>query len=145
LVEAENVYPKSFILRITKEEWFRQVFSIKKYYPGISRRWESGGVILLARKAEKGDSFVGYGVLEKFVKKDLLTEEKRRECERMGWRGELVFSELYKFEPPLPIKETILSGSKARGRCFHGYPLTEEQVESILNIAKEKCAFRKID
>lgn len=118
---------KSFILRITREEWYRQVFEIKKYYPGIARRWEPGGAILLARKAEKGDSFVGYGVIERFVKRGLLPEEKRAECEKMGWRGELTFSELYRFEPPLPIKETILRSSRARGKCFHGYPLTKNK------------------
>jgi hypothetical protein len=145
LNRSESVFHKSFILRITKEKWYRQVFTIKKYYLGVPRRWEAGGTILLARKAEKGDSFIGYGVLERFVKRDLLPEETREKCKKMGWKGELTFSELYELEPPLPIKETILSGSRAKGRYLHGYPLTQEEVTSILNTAKEKCAFRKID
>ena len=135
----------NFILRITREEWFNQVFSIKKYFPGIGRRWEPGGTILLVRKAEKGDSFVGYGVLEEFVNRDLLTEEQRKECETMGWKGVLVFNKLYKFEPPLRIKDTVIRASKAKGKCFHGYPLTQEQVNLILRTAKEKVAINKVD
>jgi hypothetical protein len=136
--------PNNFILRITRDEWFKQVFSIKKYFPGISRRWEQGGTILLVRKAENGDSFVGYGVLEEFVKKDQLPEEKRRECETMGWRGVLVFNKLYRFEPPLKIKDTVLGVSKAKGKCFHGYPLSQEQVDSILRTSKEKVMVNEV-
>jgi hypothetical protein len=137
--------PRNFILRITRDEWFRQVFSIKKYFPGIGRRWEPGGTILLIRKAEEGDSFVGYGVLDEFVRRDLLPDEKRKECEAMGWKGILVFKELYRFEPPLKIKDTIIRSSKAKGKCFHGYPLMQKQVESILQTAKEKAAINKVD
>ncbi len=142
---GRSVSSRSYILRITKEEWYRQVFTLKKYYPGVPRSWEPGVTILLARKADKGDSFVGYGIVEKFVEKSMLPEERRQECERMRWRGELVFSELFKLEPPVPIKETILGGSSVRGKCLHGYPLTETQVESILKTAKEMSTFTKID
>jgi len=141
--EASNS-PRNYVLRISKEEWYRQVFSIKKYFPGVPRKWEPGGIIFLARKAEKGDSLIGYGVIGEFVEKDLLPEERRKECERMGWKGAIVFSELYKFDPPIPIKETVLSASKAKGRYFHGYPLTKDQVDSILRIAEEKTSLRKV-
>ena len=143
-VEGHNS-PNNFILRITREEWFKQVFSIKKYFPGISRRWEPNGAILLVHKAENGDSFVGYSVLDEFVKREMLHDEKRQECETMGWKGVLVFKELYKFEPPLKIKDTILGTSKARGKCFHGFPLMQEQVNSILEAAKEKGAINKVN
>ena len=137
--------PRSFILRITREEWYRQVFTIKKYFPGITRRWGLESIILLVRKAEKGDSFVGYGILKEFIKRDQLPKEKKEECEKMGWRGVLVFKELYRFKPPLPIKETVLKGSRAKGRCFHGYPLTKEQVDAILESAEGKIGIQKVD
>jgi len=137
--------PNNFILRITREEWFNQVFSIKKYFPGIARYWESNGTIFLVRKAERGDSFVGYGVLDSFIRKDLLPEEQKKECEIMGWRGVLVFKKLYRFEPPLKIKDTVIGASNAKGRCFHGYPLTREQVESILRTAKQKVSINQVD
>ena len=142
--KGASVFPRSYILRITKEEWFRQVFTIKKYYPGVPRRWEEGGTFLLVRKADEGDSFVGYGVAEKFIHRDLLPTDIRQECEKMSWKGELVFRELYRFDPPVPIKDTILGGTGVRGRCFHGYPVTQEQVVSILNTARQKSIFYKI-
>jgi len=135
--------PRSYILRISREEWYRQVFSIKKYFPGVPRKWEPGGIIFLARKTEKGDSLIGYGIIGKFVKRELLPEDRRKECEKMGWKGAIVFSELYKIDPPLPIKETILSAAKARGRYFHGYPLTKEEVDLLIRTMKEKASLRE--
>jgi hypothetical protein len=134
----------NFILRITREEWFRQVFTIMKYYPGIVRRWESGGLIFLAKRTDKGDSLVGYGVIKGFIGRENLSEHERQECEKMGWRGAIIFNELYKFDPPLPIKETLLSNLKAKGKCWHGYPLTDEQSSSILNSAKELCIIQRV-
>jgi len=140
----DSAIPRSYILRISKEEWYRQVFSIKKYFPGVPRKWEPRGIIFLARKAEKGDSLVGYGVIGEFVERGLLPEERRKECEMMGWRGAIVFSELYKISPPVPIKETILAASKARGRYFHGYTLTRDEVESLLRTVKKKASLIRV-
>ena len=136
---------RNFVLRIAKDEWFKQVFSIKKYYPGVPRRWKPNDLIFLVKRTDKGDSFVGYGVIKKFIERNKLSKAEREECEKMGWRGALVFSELYKFDPPLPIKETILGGLKVRGRCWHGYPLTDEQVNSLLKAVKKLCNIRKVD
>lgn len=135
---------KNIILRISKDEWFRQVFTIKKYYPGVARHWERGGLIFLVKRADRGDSIVGYGVIERFIPREMLTREEKKECERMSWRGAIVFSKLYKFEPPLLIKETILGGLRAKGRCWHGYPLTEEQTENILESAKSLCNIQAV-
>jgi len=145
LGKSGTVSPTNFILRITKEEWFRQVFTIKKYFPGVKRRWESNSKILLVRNSEKGDSFIGYGVLQEYIKRDFLPDKERSECERMGWTGVLIFKELFKFDPPLLLKDTILSGRSARGRYLHGFPLTEKQTELILNRASEICNTQKID
>lgn len=138
-------HPQSYILRITKEEWFRQVFSIKKYYPGVRRRWEPNAKILLVRNTENGDSFVGYGTLLEYIRKDQLPADEQIECASMRWTGALLFNELYKFDPPLLLKETFLSGSSVRGRCLHGYPLNERQVGLILSRAKGLCNVLKID
>lgn len=140
-----TLHPQSYILRITKEGWFRQVFSIKKYYPGVRRRWEPDAKILLVRNSEDGDSFVGYGTLQEYTQKDLLPADEQKECESMRWTGVLVFDELFRFDPPLLLKETFLSGSRVRGRCLHGYPLNERQVGLILGRAKGLCNILKID
>ncbi|MEM3715608.1 MAG: hypothetical protein QW341_00435 [Candidatus Bathyarchaeia archaeon] len=85
-----------------------------------------------------------YGVVKRFVRREDLSDEERRECERMSWKGSIVFSELYRFDPPLLIKETTLSGLRARGKCWHGYPLTEEQVNENLSAAEDLCSVKKI-
>jgi hypothetical protein len=145
-MEKENPgSPRSYVLRITREEWYRQVFSIKKYFPGVPRRWDAGGTIFLVRKAEKGDSLIGYGVIGGFVKKDLLPESRRKECEKMGWKGAIEFSELYRIEPPVPVKETALAAVGVSGSYLHGYVLTKKQADSILKTIKEKAALKKVE
>ena len=143
--EAKQESPKSYILRITREEWYRQVFSIKKYFPGVPRRWNRGGMIFLVRKAERGDSFIGYGVIGRFVKRDCLPEPRRSECERMGWKGAIEFSELYRVEPPVPVKETVIGAVGARGSYLHGYILKKDQAESILKALREKAVLKKVE
>ena len=135
--------PKNYVLRIVKEEWCQQVFSTKRYFPGVPRRWNSGDMIFLVHKVEKADSLVGYGIIEEFVEKEELPEDERRVCEEMGWRGVIVFNELYKIDPPVPVKDTILSAVEARGKYLHGYPLTDEQVESILRTVKAKASLKE--
>jgi len=143
ILSEESKIASNFILRITKEEWFKQVFTIKKYYPGIIRRWKEGSLIFLIRRSDRGDSLVGYGIVGKFVKREFPQDYEKRECERMGWKGAILFDELYRFELPLPIKETFLGGFKARGRCWHGYPLTDKQAYDILETAKSLCDIKK--
>ena len=145
MVEKKTAYPRSYVLRITREEWYRQVFSIKRYFPGVPRRWDPGGMIFLVRKAEKGDSLIGYGVIGEFVRREYLPEARRRECEKMGWKGSIVFSELYKIEPPVPIKDTLLGASGARGRYLHGYTLTDDQADLLLRTIKERAALLRVE
>lgn len=136
--------PRNFILRITKEEWLKRVFGIKKYYPGVPRNWEKGGIIFFARKSEVGDSFIGYGIIEEFVRRDDLSGKERLECEIMNWKGAIVFKEIYKFEPPIPIKETSLASLKAKGKYLHGLQLTEDQTAEIFEIAEKTSNVKKV-
>jgi len=136
--------PRSYILRITRDEWVRQVFSIKKYYPGIRRKWKLGAPILFVHRVEDGDSFIGYGVLGRIQKREELSNREKEECERMGWWGALNFEKVVRFEPPLLIKDTWLGAERARGKCLHGFPLLPSQVESILNKAKQLCNLQEV-
>ena len=54
-----------YVLRISTEEWLKQVFERGKYYSGVMRKWRRGTPILLAKKAGASDCFVGYGVVDK--------------------------------------------------------------------------------
>ena len=126
-----------YILRISKEEWVRQVFEKRKYYPGIMRRWAHGTTILLARKTERGDSFIGYGVIGRIDMPWELPEEEREYCKRHGWKCAISFKNLTRFEEPLPIKETFLREDRRKGKFLHGIPLTVEQIDSILESAED--------
>jgi len=127
---------RSYILRITKDEWVKQVFDLKRYYVGVRRRWEPGLTILFARKAEKGDSFLGYGIIESVLKVEELSEEERTKCKKYGWNRAINFKSIVKFDPPLPIKETVISDMGVRGSRLHGFRLTSDQVQSILSKAE---------
>ena len=130
-----------YILRISRDEWVEQVFDLKKYYVGVRGRWEPGLTIFFARKAEKGDSFLGYGLIENVQELEELSEEERSECEKWGWKHALNFKSLVRFEPPLPIKETVIKDVGLWGSRLHGYRLTSEQVLSILSKAEQTCSF----
>jgi hypothetical protein len=126
-----------YILRISRDEWAKQVFAINKYYAGVKRRWEPELTIFFARKAEKGDSFLGYGIVENVLKTDELSEKKRAECKKYGWNRVIQFKNIVKFDPPLPIKETVMKDAGVRGNRLHGYRLTSAQIQSILSKAKQ--------
>jgi hypothetical protein len=126
-----------YILRIAKDEWLRQVYQIKKYYPGFKRRWDEGTVILLAKKTEAGDSFIGYGIVERVMSLEELPTDEKAYCEEHGWKCAIVFKELYRFDPPYPIKESILKDDPRRGRYLHGARLPWDMVSSILESAKD--------
>jgi len=128
--------PGGYILRITKDEWVKQVFDLKRYYAGVRGRWEPGLTILFARKAEKGDSFLGYGITESVLKAEELSEEERAECKKHGWKRAINFKDIVKFDPPLPIKETVIMDVGVRGSHLHGFRLTPAQVQSILSKAE---------
>ena len=130
-----------YILRISRDEWVEQVFDLKKYYVGVRGRWEPGLTVFFARKAEKGDSFLGYGFIDNVQELEELSEEERSECEKWGWKRALNFKNVVKFEPPLPIKETFLKDTGLWGSRLHGYRLTSEQVRSILSKAEQTCNF----
>lgn len=126
-----------YILRISKESWLKQVYELKKYYSGIMRRWKRGTVILLAKKAEEGDSFIGYGVVEKVEMLWELPPEEEAYAKEHGWRCALTFKPLVKFEKPYPIKKSILKDDTRKGRLLHGARLTEDQVDAILEAAED--------
>jgi hypothetical protein len=121
-----------YVLRIAREEFVDHVFDMAIYYTNLSRKWSPGQAILLVHKSELGDAFVGYGVIERVLGKDALSEQERIECERGGWKTAIEFKYVRRFERVLLIKETFLKNSNLRGRFFHGLQLEREQVESVL-------------
>jgi len=132
--EEEN---PGYILRISTDEWLEQVYRLKKYYSGVMRGWKRGTVILFAKKAEAGDSFIGYGVVDKVEMLWEMTPEEEEYSREHGWRCALGFNALLKFDKPYPIDESILRDDRRKGRYLHGARLSEEEVDEILEAAED--------
>ena len=128
---------RGYILRIIRDEWVEKVFKEQRYYSGISRRWRRGDIILFAKKTEAGDSFIGYGVVEKIEEIWELPPEERRYAMEHGWRWALTLNPIFRFEKPIPIRETILAEDPRKGRFLHGAMLTEEELDAILEAAED--------
>lgn len=126
-----------YILRISTNQWLKQVYDLKKYYPGTMRHWKRGTIILLAKKTEEGDSFIGYGVVDKVQMLWELPPEEEAYCREHRWKCALSFERLFRFEKPFPIKESILADDPRKGRFLHGVRLTEDQVDAILEAAED--------
>lgn len=125
-----------YILRIATKKWVDQVFNLAIYYTGARRKWKTGQTIIFMHKTNIGDAVIGYGVIGNIYERDELSEEERRECERLGWRKAIGFKYIIKFEKPLPVKETFLKDSKLRGRYLHALPLNKEQINAIISQAE---------
>jgi len=126
-----------YILRISSDDWVDQVYELKKYYSGVMRSWKRETPILFAKKTDVGDSFIGYGIVEKVEFLWELTPEEEAYCRDNNWRCALSFKTLRKFEDPYPIKESILSEDPRKGSFLHGARLTEEQMDTILEAAED--------
>ncbi len=122
-----------YLLRIATEKWVNQVFGMAVYYTGVRRRWKPSQTVAFVHKTGVGDAIIGYGVVEKVYKKNELSEEEQRECDRYGWKKAIEFKYVMEFKNPLPVKDTFLKDSKLRGKYFHGLKLTREQLDSIIS------------
>jgi len=130
LVEADG-----YVLRIATEKWVNQVFGMAIYYTSLRRRWKPGQTIVFLHKTRVGDSIIGYGVIGKIYRKDELSEEETRECEKYGWKKAIEFKYV-KSVDPLPIKETFMKDLGLSGKYLHGLKLDEEQLNSIISQAE---------
>ena len=134
MVSEEN---PGYILRVSTDDWVEQIFEIKKYYSGIMRNWKRGTPILLTRKTEAGDSFLGYGITEKVEMLWEMTQEEEYYCRENNWRCALTLKPLIRFKKPYPIKETFLADDPRKGIFLHGAQLVEGKVDEILEQAED--------
>jgi hypothetical protein len=130
--------PKGYILRIATMEWVDQVFDMAIYYTSLRRDWRAGQTVMFVHKTSFGDAFVGYGEIGNVYGVDELSNEERRECEKHGWKKAIEFKYVIRFEKPLPVKQTFLKDLKVRGRALHGFPLSKEQLDSIISYAESQ-------
>ncbi len=126
-----------YILRISTDDWLDQVYELKKYYSGVMRGWRRESPILLAKKTDAGDSFIGYGIVGKVEMLWELPPEEEAYCKENNWKCALSFKALNRFERPYPISESVLAEDPRKGSFLHAARLTEEQVDAILDAAEE--------
>jgi hypothetical protein len=126
-----------YVLRISSDEWRDQVFELKKYYSGIMRNWKRGTTILLVKKCDEGDSFLGYGVVERVEMLWEMRPEEEQYCKENNWKCAISFEPLITFMKPYPIKLSILSDDKRKGMYLHGIKIHEGNVNSILEAAEQ--------
>ena len=129
---------ENYILRISKDEWEKQVFAIKSYYAGVRREWKPNTKILLAKKTESGDAFIGYAMIKNVADLEEMSDEEKDMCINNNWNKKLSFGKLVRFEPPVLVKDTVVSKWGQKGALLHGAPISEADIESIMKIAKVK-------
>ena len=134
MISDEN---PGYILRVSTDDWVEQIFEIKKYYSGIMRNWKRGTPILLAKKTDVGDSFLGYGITDKVEMLWEMTPEEENYCRENNWRCALTLKPLIRFNKPYPIKETFLADDPRKGSFLHGAMLVEVKVDEILEQAED--------
>ncbi|MCS7115485.1 MAG: hypothetical protein RMJ15_05580 [Nitrososphaerota archaeon] len=125
---------KHHLLRISRDEWMRQVFKVKKYYSGMRsvKGWQTGSVVIFLKKVGKADSIIGYGIVEGVESLEDMDEHEKAMCQKHGWKSAVRFSELKRFESPKLVKETVIGEWNVKGRFLHGRALSSEEVRLIL-------------
>lgn len=84
------------ILRVSRDEWVRQVFKVKKYYTAMRcvKGREAGSVVIPLKKVGKVDSIIGHGVIEGVEPLEEMSKDERAMCQRYGWRVAIKFGYL---------------------------------------------------
>lgn len=121
---------EGYILRITTKKWVKQVFDWAMYYTSAPRKRTPEQTILFLTRTDVGNAFINYGILEKILDTDELSEEEHYRCKKHCWKKALEFKYILKFEKPLPIQKTFLKDSKLRGAYLHGLKLDQDQLNS---------------
>ena len=125
---------KHHILRISRDEWIRQVYDVGKYYSGMIgvKGWQIGSTVVFLKKVGKKDSVIGHGSIAGIETIDDMSEEEKKMCQENGWKSAVRFADLKKLEPAKPINETAIGKWGARGQYLHGRALSNEELETIL-------------
>jgi len=131
-LRGEEAEDPAYILRITKEEWVKQVYEKKRYYAGVRRRWRPGQRVLFVHKTEEGDAFIGSAVIDAVLGLEEMSDEDRRLCEQQGWSKLLLLRNLRRFKEALRVRETPLAKRRLPPRALHGMPVTPALLRSIL-------------
>jgi hypothetical protein len=124
--------PASHILRIQRDELERQLFGRRVFYVNVSRIWSRGTTVLFVKK----DSFIGSGVVEKFVAADDMEESEKKLCSENNWYGRIAFSRLARFIPAVSVQGT--PAAEQNPLALHGSSLSDQDAAKIERMAASR-------
>lgn len=126
---------ENYILRIPNDDLEKYVFALKSYYVGIRREWKPNAKVLLIKKIELGDAFLGYAVIKNVTDLEEMSGEEKKMCINKNWSKKLSLAKVVRFEPPVLLKDTLVSRWSQKGALLHCTPISESYTESIAKIA----------
>jgi hypothetical protein len=92
----------------------------------------------LIKKTESGDAFVGYGIVKNVISLEDMDDKEKEMCVNNNWNKKLSFGKLVRFEPPVLVKDTMVSKWGQKGALLHGAPISEPDMEFITKMARNK-------
>jgi len=131
----------NYIMRIANDEFEASVFSKKAYYTAMRRKWSRGTKILLVKKSAQGDAFIGYAVVDKVLGIEEMDLDDKKLCIENAWSNKIIFSKLVRLEPPVLVKNTVVSKWPQKGALLHGAPISDEDLNAIVEAASIKINY----
>ncbi len=131
----------NYIFRIAKEEWVESVFNKRVYYTAMKRKFENNTKILFVKRGYDGDSLIGYGIIADVLEVGELDDKERAFCLENNWFKKIIFKKMIKFEPAIAIKDTEIARWPQRGALLHGAPISEWQLEDVINLSKVRIVY----
>lgn len=114
----------SFVLRI-RDSQERQLRVNRTLYVGIRRDWSFGSKIMLVKKGPSGDLVAAIGTVGRIIEADKMDNDEKKQCMENNWYGKIVFSQVARLYPPVPISATELASIQPA--LLHGHLISDAQ------------------
>jgi hypothetical protein len=125
----------SFVLRI-RDSQERQLRVKRELYVGIRRDWSPGSKVVFVKKVPAGDSILGIGIMERVAELDAMDGGEKKACLENNWYGKIIFSQVARFCPPVPVRDTDLASVPPA--LLHGHGA--EDISKIENMSAKLVA-----
>ncbi len=122
----------SYIFRIQRDEFERQLYTQRILYVSIKRDWLRNTKLLFIRKAV----FIGSGIIDGFVSLGELKEDEKKICLEKNCYGKIEFAKLVRFYPTVAVEDTPVAGQNTLG--LHGASLPRSDALQIERLARTR-------
>jgi hypothetical protein len=131
LTTADNE-PASYIVRIQRDELERQLYGERILYVSIKRDWLHNTKLLFIKRT----TFIGSGIIDRFVSLGELREDKKKVCLEHNCYGKIEFAKLMRFYPAVAVEDTSVAGQNTLG--LHGASLPRSDALQIERLARAR-------